>query len=227
MCLGPELAMLAVGAAASAAGGMMNAKSQQHAAERANNQAHAEAEARNQKLAEYTARQQQFAKQAQDANQVGLDKYAQPQQVQQQADATQQRENLYAQAAPETNPTEGIPLRGDTPEVVKSEMAKRMLAAHQESTDRAKHLAAQGGVGDSWLQNQFNTDATGRQVDTINNFSRGDIALLPASQDRAAYKVAVGFGPAKPPNPTGGILQGIGNTASAAAGSGRMGSLFG
>lgn len=84
-----------------------------------------------------------------------------------------------------TPTTSDIPLSGSAPQVVKGEIAKRMLASFQQATDRAKAAGKVGGYSDNWLGNNTGVADTARQVGTINNFSQMDNALLGSRQELA------------------------------------------
>jgi hypothetical protein len=209
MCTGLEIAALAASAAATVGGGMYNARQAEKA--QAN-----EVAARNHALALEQQRQQKY-QQEQDVNRTNLLKQTeQPAQEKRQAENEAQRTQEITAALPEGTAGD-IPLQGSAPEVVKSELAKRMLEAHQGSTERAKSQARLSAFGDSWLQNGFDANDVARKVDTVNNFSRGQAALLPASSQMYASMSQ------KPPSQLGNIMQGLGGVGAMAVGSGKLG----
>lgn len=114
-----------------------------------------------------------------------------------------------------TTPTASdIPLSGSTPQVVKGEIAKRMLKTFQQATDRAKAAGKVGGYGDNWMGNNQGVADTARQVGTINNFSQTDASLLGSRQELAAASAPQSnsiWGP---------LLSAGGNIAAAGAGRG-------
>lgn len=105
-----------------------------------------------------------------------------------------------------------IPLSGSTPQVVKGEIAKRMLTTFQQATDRAKAAGKVGGYGDNWLGNNFGVADTARRIGMVNNFSTNDAALLPAEQDFAQISAT------RQPSIWGPILSAGGNVMAGAAG---------
>jgi hypothetical protein len=109
---------------------------------------------------------------------------------------------------------DAVPLTGSTPQVVKSEIAKRMLATFQQATDRAKAAGKLSGYGDSWLGNNLGVADTARRVGTVNNFSQNEAALLPNEQQFAEVAAR------KQPSIWGPILSAGGNLVASAAGRG-------
>jgi hypothetical protein len=107
-----------------------------------------------------------------------------------------------------------IPLSGSAPSVVKGEIAKRMLTSFTDATARAKALGNLGGYGDNWLDNNVGVTDTSRRVGTLNNFSRGEAAILPGLQDAAQIRAT------QQPSIWGPILSAGGNVLAAGAGRG-------
>ena len=87
------------------------------------------------------------------------------------------------------------------PKNVRGEIAKRMLTAFQDSTARAKAMGSLGGYGDQWSNNAVNIGDTGRKINTLQNFSRGNSAILQSQQDLAQ------IGATKEPSIWGPVLQ--------------------
>lgn len=116
------------------------------------------------------------------------------------------------QQALESNLEEGfdVPLSGSTPEVVRSEIAKRMSDAVGQGRQQAKSLAKIGARGDVGIGNQVSLARGGQNLGDIAGFSRGSLGLLPADQRSAVNNV---------PQPSG-----IGDLI---AGAGRLGLDYG
>ena len=98
------------------------------------------------------------------------------------------------------------------PKNVRGEIAKRMLTAFEDSTARAKAMGSLGGYGDQWSNNNANIVDTGRKINTLNNFSRGNSAILSSQQDLAQ------IGATKEPSIWGPILQAGGKMLMSTAG---------
>lgn len=198
--------MMAASAALSTGGAMISSNEAQANQERVAN-------ARNSVLSQTLDRQAQWGKEARGLFDTRMNDY-QP--------ATQGESLTKAQDARTADITKNvtaptasdIPLSGSTPEVVKSEISKRMLATFQQAQDRAKAAGKVGGYGDNWLGNNMGVTDTARRVGTINNFSGNDAALLPARQEFAEV------GARQPASIWGPILSAGGNIAAAGAGRG-------
>lgn len=207
MCLDPgTLGMMALSTGLSAAGGAIQQNEMRQNAQ-------ARANARNSVLAQSLERQRKYEQEARGLFDQRMKDYEKPAQdqtlVQSQADRTGDiTKNITAPTA------DAIPLSGSAPEVVKGEVAKRMLKAFEDSTARAKAMGKVGGYGDNWLGNNMGVADTARRVGTVNNFSRNDAALLPAEQDLA--EAGVGGGSSM----WGQILGAGGNILAAGAGRG-------
>ena len=107
-----------------------------------------------------------------------------------------------------------VPYTADAPAPVRSELAKRIMAAHDGAVSRAGLTAKVGGYGDTWFNNGLNTSAADRNIDTTNNYANGTKSILGAQQDAAA---AAAY---KPPSVWGPVLSGISSVAAGAAGGG-------
>lgn len=140
---------------------------------------------------------------------------AQPQR-QQQDDLTAQREAAATSIQRAPTPTEA-PISGSAPSVVQGEITKRLMDAYAQSRAGAAASAKLGGYGDTWAKNALDLTTSARKIDTRNNFSRGDMSLLPYDQELADAQVPQ----AKVQSNTWGeLLTGLGKLGSAAAGSG-------
>lgn len=198
--------MMAASAALSAGGAAISSSE-------ARSNANSRANARNSVLAQSLDRQAQWGKEARGYFDSRMGDYEKPAQ---EASLTKAQDNRTADITKNmTTPTTGdIPLSGSTPEVVKSEIAKRMLTTFQQATDRAKAAGKVGGYGDTWLGNNMGVTDTARRVGTVNNFSANDAALLPARQDLAE------IGATKAPSIWGPLLSAGGQVVAAGAGRG-------
>lgn len=206
MCLDPASAtLMAVSAAASGAGGAI----QQH-----NNNKYSGrvATARNDALRLSREKQKKFAEENQATLTDTFSKFAQPQQTQRLVDAQQTRTD--AVTANTTQPADDVPLAGSTPEVIKGEIAKRLLDAFTSATDKNKRLAKLSGYNDTMFGNNLNVNSANRNIETQNNFSRGTAALLPYEQDFAEAQVK------RPDNLAPMLLQFAGQVGAGAAGRG-------
>jgi hypothetical protein len=211
MCFGPELALLALSAAASAGGGMI-----------ANNEAQSNAKriqaARNNELQFVLAKQRKL----EEANRLrfdqNIDKFDKPNQEKAQQDAVDLRNTEVAANAPSVSAQAGdIPLSGNTPKIISGGIANRMKEAFDAATSRAKAVSKLGTYGDVFNQNGRNIMDLGRNIDTENGFSRAWAGLLPSLQDLA------GSSADKPSSGIGQLLSGVGQIGAGVAGSGLIG----
>ncbi len=109
---------------------------------------------------------------------------------------------------------EEMSLSGSAPQVVQSELAKRMMSAVEKGKSEAQALGKVGGYGDTWFNQGIANTSTGRDLGVNQNFASGNMALLPYGQDlaeQAAYK---------PISPFGSILSGLGSAFGSASGGG-------
>jgi hypothetical protein len=206
MCTGLEIAALAsvAGSALAAGGGIMQAN------EASENQARI-ADARNRELQATLQRTKKLSKESRDIYKTREQQIEPEKAAQNQADATADRTATLEGAIPESAPEE-VPLSGSAPTVVKSEIAKKMLAATGEAKEQARALGKVGGYGDNWFQQGLYTNDADRRLGIPQNFISQEMALLPQYQDYAeysAYKPSSGFGE---------IMQGAGNLIASAGG---------
>ncbi len=129
-----------------------------------------------------------------------------------QAEVTAERTATLESSIREPQP-EDIPLSGSAPEVVKSEIAKRMLAAFESAKGQAQSLGKLGGYGDAFFQEGLSNAEAGNQISIPNNFARGNLGILPYLQDFAQVSAT------KSISPIGGLLAGFGNALGGFAGS--------
>jgi hypothetical protein len=172
-----------------------------------------DAAARNAVLAATMAKEKGFA--ADNAGQLegNIAHYAPGVQQTQLADAQTARANNSTGNMTMSDPN-GVPVTADAPPAVKSEIAKRMLAAHDGAVERAGLNAKVGGFGDTWLKNNLNTAETDRNIGVTNNYANGTKSILGAQQDAAS---AAAY---KPPSIWGPVLSGASSIAAGAAGGG-------
>ena len=98
----------------------------------------------------------------------------------------------------------GAPISGSAPPIVRSALAKKMLDTFQQSTTQAKALGALGGYSNYWFDQGVDTTGAGRDIGIQNDFSRGNMAILPYEQDFAEVQAN------KPRSGLGGLLSGLG-----------------
>ena len=173
-----------------------------------------DAAARNAVLAQTITKENGYA--ADNAGQMGTNiaHYAPGSQEAQLADAQAKRTTNMTGNITQTDPA-SVPLPADTNPAASSDLAKRMAAVHDGVVNRAGLTAKLGGFGDTWLQNNLNTNEADRNIGVTNNYAEGAKAILPAQQDAAA---AAAY---KPPSIWGSLLSSAGSVAGGAAGAGK------
>lgn len=205
-----SLGLLAAGTAASVGGTMMQRSEQQAANAR-------EVEARNAVLRDNLARMAVFQKQNATQQSALMNKFTPASQQQNQTDATAARDAQITGAIPTAASEAGAtppPLTGSQPQIIKSDLAGKMLGAFQTATNAAKANAALGSYNDAWANNNFGITDTARNIDTTNSLAQGQAAILPSQQDLAAASVY------QPPSGFGGMLSGLGSLMAGLGGSG-------
>ena len=178
--------------------------------QQANKQAKAVAEARNAALRQYLSKQEGLEQEGRGLLDGVVARYADGNT--QLADAQGNRTGVIIDTVGKTSDPNAIQHTRDASPAVTSEIAKRMLAAYNRATDHAKAMGAVGGYGDQWFNNNVATGDVARQIGTLQNFSRGNTAILQSQQDlaeAAAYKQ---------PSMWGSLLKGVGNLALTASG---------
>lgn len=175
----------------------------------------AQATARNKDLRELMAKQGRFADDNRSTLAHTIDQFQQPAQDAAHAGAEATRTNeAVANITPVDKSVSEIPLSGDTPQVIRSAVAGRMKDAFDKSTDVARERAKLGAFSDQWGGNSREIDATGRAVNTTNNFSKNEADLLPNRQALSAYMAS------KRPTGLGSTMQALGQLGASAAGAG-------
>jgi hypothetical protein len=194
-----------IGGLLSVGGTMMTASAQQK-------QAEAAAAARNKVLQDTLAKNDKIAA---DSRNLFDERRAEvePEPMQEsQEDATAARTDTLTASVQEA--PEQMSLSGSAPQVVQSELAKRMMGAVDKGKAEAQQLGKVGGYGDTWFNQGVSNVETGRNLGVNQNFASGNMALLPYGQDlaeQAAYK---------PISPFGSILSGLGSAFGSASGGG-------
>lgn len=121
------------------------------------------------------------------------------------------RSALLADAA--APPAEAVPVAGNAPEVVKSEMAGQMAKAIEAGRAEAAASARVGSYGDAWFnEGVYNNDLSSRLGQNA-NFAGGNLALLPHLQDLAEVDAV------KRRGPIADIFMGLGSALGSAGGS--------
>lgn len=119
--------------------------------------------------------------------------------------------------------TPAVPLLPGSTSVSSDDLATRMKLAYQKAQEAGARHAKVGAIGETWQGNDENVAQAGNQIGTVNQISRGDMALLPQEQELAGFKHRKPI-TGKPRTNTGlgSLLQGLGSIGGAVAG-GRMG----
>lgn len=217
MCTGLEV----LGALSGIAGSALSAAGAAQQQKEAEANAQRQADARNEVLRQTMAKNDALAQQSREDFAQRKSQITEDAMNADQAKEVQNRTDQ-AQQLIDKNPVsaEAIPLGGSTPDVVKSDLAKRMGDALQSSKDLAAKKAALSGVGDMWLNQGFENADTARQLQEKANFQQGNLAILPYQQDIAEQRAY------KPISSAGALLQGLGGVVGSIGGSlGKGGSL--
>jgi hypothetical protein len=204
MCDPVTAGILLASTAASVGGGVLSQSEAQSSA--AN-----EAAARNRVLEQYMERQRNLHAQNQEQAAKARGELDETKQTAKQAENVEQRSQAIDTNAQPAD-AGAIPLSGNAPSIVKSQIAQRMLSAFTDATDEAKAKGKFSAYGDTWGQNDRAMLQPGRMIDTFNNFSRANTSMLPLEQD------LVGYANRKPPSGLGPLLQGLGSIGGMAAG---------
>lgn len=105
-------------------------------------------------------------------------------------------------------------LAGSAPEVVQSEVAKRMQDVMNAGRQEARTLGKLGGYGDATFRGGLQTAGAGRDIGVQQGFISGNMALLPHRQDIAELRAY------RPMSGVGSILKGFGSMLGSAGGGG-------
>ena len=207
MCFGAELAWLVplIASGLGVAGSVITTNE-------ANANAARQAKSRNDELQRVMVRNDALAQQSRDAF-ANRATDIQPEQVQ--ADQQQALDDRTATTMTAIDrPIPSIPLRGDAPQVVKSEIAKKMAEVFGAGRSEASRLAKLGARGDSWLNSGIQDTQAARDIGVSSNLAAGNLGILPHLQDFAENRAY------KPISPFGAILSGLGGALGSYAGSG-------
>src|SRR5258708_3766929 len=201
-----SVGLMAAGTAASVGGGIMGRND-------ALANAQAQAEARNAVVRDAIGKLNVFGAQNRgtfDANMTNYDPATQAAQLQSAQD-TRSGNNVNAITTQDPNAT---PIQADASPATRADLAKRMLAVHDQAVGRAKSMGQLGGYSDQWINNQLGNAQAGRDIGVVNNFAEARNALV---QPEAALAAAAAY---NTPSLWGALLSGAGSTMSAAGGAG-------
>jgi hypothetical protein len=171
------------------------------------------ARARNQELSNTLNSNNKLSQEATDILQQRLDKAA-PEEQQTQTQDTQQKLQQDFTKAVDTTPTIDPGISGSAPEVVKTEMAKRLSDSLGKARTSAQNLGKLNAYGQNVFNNNLATQQAGRDISVPVGFARSNMDLLPALQDLA------GMSADRPSSGLGSLLQGLGAAGGSIAGSG-------
>lgn len=205
MCTGLEFILPLIGAGLSAAGTAVTMNEQQKQAER-------QAEARNEELRRTLGKNDMLAQQSRDEY-LRRQQDAKTNNMDQKIQQKQRTKEAVQQIDTKPQTVADVPLAGDAPAVIKSDIAKKMSDALGRSKAEAAAQAKLGSFGDAWLNQGFKDQALGRDLSVNQDFANGNMALLPYQQDFAEFKAT------KPISPAGALLSGFGGLLSGFGGS--------
>jgi hypothetical protein len=177
-----------------------------------------EAILRNKILNEYVGRQQGYVGQNQGTLAGVTGQFAAPAQETALTGAQDRRGAVVADAINAT-PQAEVATHASASPMVQGEIAKRMMAAMDQSRAKGAAGAKVAGYGDVWgVNNGEALQNSARTLDTNNNFARGDISTLGADQDLQAFQQRRPvFVKTVNPNP-GATMQGLGSLVGSLAG---------
>lgn len=204
MCDPITIGLMVAGTAASVVGtGMSAAESTKNAGRIA--------DARNQRLKETLLKNRQHADDSRAAFNTRIGESEKTPADQQLADAQAgQTANLQANIGPTA--TEA-PLSGDAPQVVKTAFAQAFADAAEKSRAKASTTGKLGAYGTVQRDNAIGDVGLRDKVGTNNSFVRGNLSILPYTQDLAEIQAS------KPGSGLGDIIAAAGQAASMYAGS--------
>lgn len=209
MCTGLEALIPAlISGGLSAAGGAITANEQQKNAER-------QAQARNDELKRTLVKNDALANQSRDTFDA-RQKLVQPAEADKSKLQAEQARTADANKAVDTALKDSIPLSGSAPQVIQSDLAKKMGEVLAGSKKQAAAQSKLSGYGDMWLDQGFADQNAGRNLSVDSNFANGNMALLPYQQDFAETRAY------KPISPLGGLLQGFGGAIGSMGGGGGL-----
>lgn len=205
MCTGLEIAGIIGPALLSTAGSAMAASEQQRNNER-------QARARNQELSNAMARNKELSQEALSA----LDKRISDSSPEVQQEKTQTAQDALVNSLSEAArvPEVDTGISGSAPEVVKTEMAKRLGDSLGTARKNAENLGKLGTFGQMLFNNNVANQQTAQDIALPVGLARSNMDILPGIQDLAQISAN------KPGSGLGQVLQGLGNLGASAAGSG-------
>lgn len=209
MCTGLELLAPILGSALSVGGTVMQQQAQQQ-------QANQQARARNEVLQDTLLKNRRLAEQSRDQLGKRVQQTDAKSVNQQQNKAKGKRSKELVNAVERTDAMkamEGENLSGSAPEIVGSDLAKRMQSVLDEGKESAVRQAKLGAYGDMWLKQGFNDADAGRDIGVLTNKAAGNSSVMPYAQDFAEWRAT------KPLSPIGQILTGLGGAVGSWAGS--------
>lgn len=210
MCFGLEAAWLAplLGAGLSVAGTAITQNEQQQMAQD-------QADARNEALRATLLKNDRLAQDTRDTFADRLNKGSKDTVDEQNQKAGKDRTTDLKAAVEKTaemDALQGANISGTAPDVVGSDLAKRMKTVMAEGKDQAKALGKLGAYGDSWLKQGFLDTQAGRDIGVTTNKAAGNSAIMPYAQDFAEMQAT------HPLSPIGSILSGIGGAVGGMGG---------
>ncbi len=198
-CISVPTAITAASAAASLAGNYMQTQNN-------NASMQAQVNAKNAALQQGLVQQHQNQAQATDVLNNTLQKFSQPAQEQGLGDVIASRTN-----AIQNNVTPAAPVDANiksAPQVVQSDLAKKMADAAAYGHQQAGALARVGATGDQFLNNNLALNDSGLNLGTISDFSKGQLAVNKLKQEVDANNAR------KAPSTFGSILSTLGTAGS-------------
>lgn len=211
MCFGLEAAWLAplLGAGLSVAGTAITQNEQQQMAQD-------QADARNEALRATLLKNDRLAQDTRETFADRLNKGRKETVDQQNKKAGRDRATDLKAAVEKTSEMDalqGADISGTAPDIVGSDLAKRMKTVMAEGKDQAKALGKLGAYGDSWLKQGFLDTQAGRDIGVSTNKAAGNSAIMPYAQDFAEMQAT------HPLSPIGSILSGLGGAVGSMGGS--------
>ncbi len=207
MCTGLEIAALVASTGLSVGGQAMAANEQQKNNER-------QARARNEELAAAQTRNKQLSQDATNILDKRIDQTAP--EVQQQKTQDVQSQLVDSLAAAANTPKVESSISGSAPEVVKTEMAKRLGDSLGVAKTNAQNLGKLGTYNQTMFNNDMATKKAGQAIDLPVSLARSNMDILPGLQDLAQISAN------KPGSGLGQVLQGLGSLGANVAGSGYL-----
>src|SRR5262245_48616582 len=120
-----------------------------------------QAEARNAVVRDAIAKLNVFGGQNRDTFNANMANYDPATQAARLASDQDKRSNANVSAITTQNPN-ATPIQSDASPAARADLAKRMLAVHDQAVDRAKAMGKLGGYSDTWMGNQLGNAQAGR-----------------------------------------------------------------